>query len=159
MGNSILVHQRQTSVDQRKQKYNWQVFPDIGLPSSIDVSSKNLSNDEQFGAVKTINFTKEAITAGSSLLFTVPFTNVESLSDYEKLAAAIKKPEFPTYEISRWTRDVEFGRQMLNGVNPIVIKRCTALPDNFPVTNEMVKGSMDRNSDLVDEMKVSWLNI
>ena len=129
--NSILVYQRQSSVDQRKQKYNWQAFPDIGLPSAVNVSSKNLTNDEQFGAVKTINFTKNAIAAGTSLLFTVPFTNTESLSDYEKLATAIKKAEFPTYEISRWTRDVEFGRQILNGVNPIIIKRCTVLPVNF----------------------------
>ena len=54
----------------------------------------------------------------------------------------------------RWTADEEFGRQILNGVNPVVIHRCSALPDNFPVTHDMVKSSLVRNMSLKQEMKV-----
>ena len=155
MANSILVHQRQNTIDQRRLKYKWQIFPEIGLPSAINVTTKNLPSDEQFGDVKAYNFTKDAIDSSITLQFTAAFATIDSLGQFEQLATAMGKPEFPTYEISRWTRDEEFGRQMLNGVNPVVIERCTALPRNFPVTNSMVNASMDRGLSLEDELKVS----
>ena len=54
----------------------------------------------------------------------------------------------------RWTNDEEFGQQILNGVNPVMIRRGSSLPYNFPVTHNMVKGSLVRNMTLKQEMKV-----
>jgi len=43
----------------------------------------------------------------------------------------------------RFGKDLEFGRQRLNGVNPILIKRCDQIPSKLPVTDAMVEGLLD----------------
>ena len=153
--NAILKTLRVAQVQQRKKKYNWKAFPSLGMPSGIDSSFKNLPSDEQFGTVKNFNFTTEALSAAASVHVKIMISKIESLFHFEQLATCIAKPDFRTFEMARWTRDEEFGRQMLNGVNPVVIERCTQLPDNFPVTSDMVKPSLVRGLSLSDEMKVS----
>ena len=58
------------------------------------------------------------------------------------------------YELARWTSDADFGRLILNGVNCVIIKRCTVLPQYFPVTQDMVYQSLVRGDVLKEEMKV-----
>lgn len=48
----------------------------------------------------------------------------------------------------RFGRDLEFGRQRLNGVNPVLIKRCEKIPEKFPVTDEIVEGLLDEGDSL-----------
>ena len=61
---------------------------------------------------------------------------------------------FPTeYIQEHWKEDEFFGYQLLNGLNPMMIQRCSKLPENFPVTEEMVKDSLGGSS-LEVEMKV-----
>lgn len=59
------------------------------------------------------------------------------------------------YAQDHWKEDSFFGYQFLNGVNPMLIRRCSALPGNFPVTDEMVfSGGQFR---LEEEMQVTDL--
>ncbi|XP_048104775.1 polyunsaturated fatty acid lipoxygenase ALOX15B-like [Alosa alosa] len=44
------------------------------------------------------------------------------------------------YVEDHWDEDEFFGYQFLNGLNPMLIQRCSKLPENFLVTEEMVKG-------------------
>ena len=141
-------------LEKRRAEYKWQRQSDWGLPSSIDTSVSKLPDDEQFERVKNVDFTKTALTNGMKIRVQAAFNDIEDIEDYKKVATIIGDPEIPVYNAGRWTTDVEFGRQVLNGVNPVVIKKCTELPPNFPVINDMVKGFLNRGLTLQQEMQV-----
>lgn len=56
--------------------------------------------------------------------------------------------------MEHWKEDWFFGYQCLNGCNPRMIHRCKKLPENFPVTADMVQSSMAPKTTLDHEMKV-----
>lgn len=58
------------------------------------------------------------------------------------------------YCMDHWKEDWFFGYQCLNGSNPRMIRRCQKLPENFPVTPDMVQRSMDPKTNLDKELKV-----
>ncbi|KAL5491871.1 hypothetical protein EMCRGX_G017237 [Ephydatia muelleri] len=157
--NQILCIQREKQLEQRKTKYQWLPFPDLAMPSGIDDRVSNLPSDEEFGAVRTLDFLENALTGKGTMMLKAKLASIEALSDFEKLATALGMPTFVTHHLARWTRDEEFGRQILNGVNPVVIKKCVTLPPNFPVTTAMVHESLVRGLSLEDEMMAGHIYI
>ena len=132
------------------------------MPSGIDDGGKspkkaNIPPDEKFARVKLFDFTGDALKAAAAVDIKTAFTTLDSLHEYEDLATMLGTPEVRLYQTNRWATDVEFGRQILNGVNPVMIRKISSLPDNFPVTNEMVQGFL-RGDTLEEEMKVSQLH-
>ena len=131
------------------------------MPSGIDdggetLITANIPPDEKFERVKFLDFTGDALKAAASVGIKMVFTTIDSLDVYAELATVLGLPEVQLYQTDRWATDVEFGRQMLNGENPVVIRKISSLPDNFPVTDEMVQGSLrGRSGTLEEEMKVS----
>uniref|UniRef100_A0A3B3VIT1 Hydroperoxide isomerase ALOXE3-like n=1 Tax=Poecilia latipinna TaxID=48699 RepID=A0A3B3VIT1_9TELE len=64
-----------------------------------------------------------------------------------------KKTTLSEYVSQHWKEDDFFGYQFLNGTNPNVIKRCSKLPPNFPVADEMVKPFLETGTTLEKEME------
>lgn len=53
-----------------------------------------------------------------------------------------------------WAEDSFFGYQYLNGINPGLIRRCTQIPDKFPVTDDMVAPFLGEGTCLQAELEV-----
>lgn len=58
------------------------------------------------------------------------------------------------YVAEHWAEDSFFGYQYLNGINPGLIRRCTRLPDKFPVTDAMVAPLLGEGTCLQAELEV-----
>ncbi|GHD27090.1 lipoxygenase family protein [Halioglobus pacificus] len=116
---------------------------DDGLPPY----AKYLPKNEEFTTAKSRGMIK---TMGYGLLngfiseFEEIFERRRSLATFDRHYPLWKKPPVS----DRFGSDLEFGRQRMNGVNPVLIKRCTRLPDKFPVTNDMVKPQLDEGDTL-----------
>ncbi|KAL6487828.1 hypothetical protein MHYP_G00044540 [Metynnis hypsauchen] len=69
------------------------------------------------------------------------------------VAVSILSIPFPEYIKKHWMTDTFFGYQFLNSSNPMMIKRCSKLPKNFPVANDMAKSTLPKESSLEKEME------
>ncbi|KAK5880129.1 hypothetical protein CesoFtcFv8_023186 [Champsocephalus esox] len=69
------------------------------------------------------------------------------------MSSLVKKTPLAEYVSEHWKDDDFFGYQFLNGINPFIIQRCSKLPSNFPLTEEMVQPFLAIGSSLNAEMK------
>ncbi|XP_045698223.1 polyunsaturated fatty acid 5-lipoxygenase isoform X2 [Phyllostomus hastatus] len=73
-------------------------------------------------------------------------------ADFEKIFVKISNT-ISERVMNHWQEDLMFGYQFLNGCNPVLIQRCTKLPEKLPVTTEMVECSLERQLTLEQEVK------
>ena len=149
--------EREIQLTKMKTMYKWKPFPIVGLPSGIDDSVSHLPMDEQFSTVKDIDFTEDALKGLGGATIVSLVDDIKSMEDYFKLNSLVGEDQLQYLESSRagrWTSDVEFGRQILNGVNPVIIRKCTQLPPKFPVTEDMVRPFFTRGLSLDQEIEV-----
>ena len=89
-----------------------------------------------------------------------PFLNVqksfECLDDFLLPAQCISNDMKSNSWVhnDKWKKDEEFGRQILNGLNPGTITRCMKIPQNFPVENVDVEGQLVRGLTLEEEINL-----
>ena len=83
-------------------------------------------------------------------------TNRQGLQVYRHLYALYRdKPSV----MNRWRDDAEFGRQRLAGLNPTIIRRFDHVPENFPVTDALLRDRMGMTlSEAMAAGRLYWCN-
>ncbi|XP_019956753.1 polyunsaturated fatty acid lipoxygenase ALOX15B-like [Paralichthys olivaceus] len=124
----------------RKKDYCWSMLKE-GLPYCIqDKSPFTLPPEVRFSFTKGTEFLWTAITGGVEPFLKgldkrdEPWTDIDA---FDRVFSC-RTTEISEYVREQWKNDAFFASQYLNGVNPIMIRCCKALPENFPVTDDKV---------------------
>uniref|UniRef100_A0A8C7CI16 Arachidonate 12-lipoxygenase, 12S-type-like n=1 Tax=Oncorhynchus kisutch TaxID=8019 RepID=A0A8C7CI16_ONCKI len=143
----LLAH-RKAELQERQTIYRWTAWAS-GIPKCIDAKTEaDLHQDVRFDSEKRSDFEgslhyKLAIRFGKSW---------DDLEDFKRCFWKLKSP-IAEYCMEHWKEDWFFGYQCLNGSNPRMIQRCKELPGNFPVSGDMVQGSLAPRTTLDKELK------
>uniref|UniRef100_UPI00398F5D57 polyunsaturated fatty acid lipoxygenase ALOX15B-like n=1 Tax=Pristiophorus japonicus TaxID=55135 RepID=UPI00398F5D57 len=153
--SAILEQHWTDEISKRQAAYQWNIFAP-GIPKCINAESSNyLPNDAQF----TIGRKLDIIFSIDPSMVELGLNLVKDMEEIWDNLDEIYKPwdrsSIPVAEYveQHWKKDTFFGYQYLNGSNPVLIKQCTAIPSNFPVTDEMVSTSFGPSTSLQHELQ------
>ncbi|KAM4529541.1 hydroperoxide isomerase ALOXE3-like [Fundulus diaphanus] len=153
--HSLLIEHRKKELELKKNSYQWEIA-DETLPHSChfkEISELPAEIRYSLSKSKEVQYTKRRIA--SELTFkglAGSHKKWKDIDDMKKIFRS-KKTTLSEYVSQHWKEDDFFGFQFLNATNPNVIKRCSKLPSNFPVTEEMVKPFLETGTSLEREME------
>lgn len=156
---SAVKSQRLLELQQRKDSYKWDKSKNFEeVPGHLQAATyKDIPRDSQFSneTRESIDESRKNVTRklGLAHLLTL-FESWDNLDDFQKILKHSYGGVPRIVEDDRWKTDTVFGWMFLNGCNPNVLERCEILPDNFPVTEEMVQPALDRGLTFEQECKV-----
>ncbi|CAK8694229.1 unnamed protein product [Clavelina lepadiformis] len=156
--NPVLISFRKHELAKKQRHIQWRSQDSaraLGLPGGIMANSfeelpRNLQLDE--GMTKDFEDSKKLGKYNIFDRFQEVVDKWDNFAEVRNFFAHSKVQKLPEFQ-QNWERDEEFGRQMMNGCHPAVLKRCDQLPKNFPVTNRMVSSQMTRGHTLEQEIK------
>nr|XP_046272769.1 arachidonate 12-lipoxygenase, 12R-type-like [Scatophagus argus]XP_046272778.1 arachidonate 12-lipoxygenase, 12R-type-like [Scatophagus argus]XP_046272785.1 arachidonate 12-lipoxygenase, 12R-type-like [Scatophagus argus]XP_046272795.1 arachidonate 12-lipoxygenase, 12R-type-like [Scatophagus argus] len=146
-------YSREQELNQREKDYRWHVYVE-GIPHYMKTDNPlSLPCEVRFSFTKTTEFLYTASTGLTELQLKGLVDCKKNWTDIDDINRVFccKRTEISEYVQDHWKDDDFFGYQFLNGVNPMLIRRCSALPHNFPVTDDMV--FLRGQDSLANEMK------
>ncbi|XP_053748877.1 arachidonate 12-lipoxygenase, 12R-type [Panthera pardus] len=127
-----------------------------GFPILINIkATKFLNSNLRYSFIKTASFFFRLgpMALGFKLRGLVDCKQSwKRLKDIKKIFPA-NKSIISEYVAEHWTEDSFFGYQYLNGINPGLLRRCTQIPDKFPVTDDMVAPFLGEGTCLQAELE------
>ncbi|XP_028640217.1 arachidonate 15-lipoxygenase B isoform X3 [Grammomys surdaster] len=150
-----LQDQRQKELETRQDMYSWKTYIE-GWPHCLDHKTvKDLDLNIKYSAMKNAKFFFKAYSAITGLKFKGLLDRTglwRSLREMRRMFNFHKTPA-AEYVFAHWQEDAFFASQFLNGLNPVLIRRCHSLPKNFPVTDEMVAPVLGPGTSLQAELE------
>ncbi|XP_070781616.1 hydroperoxide isomerase ALOXE3-like [Enoplosus armatus] len=151
----LLIDHREKELILKKSLYQWQIS-DQRLPHRSPFKHvTEIPAEICFSTSKSMEIILAKIIIGAELMFKGLVGSTERWESIEHMKNIFwfKKTTMSEYVTEHWKEDDFYGSQFLNAMNPNVIKRCSELPPNLPVTEDMVKPFLEEGSSLQKEME------
>ncbi|KAM7009702.1 polyunsaturated fatty acid lipoxygenase ALOX15B-like [Tautogolabrus adspersus] len=132
-------YSRQKELKEREEDYQWHVYAQ-GIPHCMKAANtESLPLEVHFSFTKNTEFLFTAKQGLTELKLSVQGGVTEKWTDMDSIYRAFssKITDISDYVQKHWKEDEFFAYQFLNGVNPMLIQRCSVIPKNFPVTDCM----------------------
>ncbi|KAK7907780.1 hypothetical protein WMY93_016392 [Mugilogobius chulae] len=146
----ILTDHREKELLHKKKQYQFKVLHEritglnhvnerSKLPAEIRLPKKRRNQIKYNNFIVAFEFTLRRL-----------YGSFETWKTFEAVKNLFWRKHTPMsdYVTQHWQEDDFYGYQFLNGINPNVIKLCTKLPVNFPVTNDMVRSFLANDTSL-----------
>ncbi|XP_041641560.1 polyunsaturated fatty acid lipoxygenase ALOX15B-like [Cheilinus undulatus] len=146
-------YDRLRELQKRGEDYGWAVYAE-GMPHCIKAQNTlSLPLEVRFSFTKNTEFLFTAVGGLAELKLEGLADCTERWTDIEAVHRVFccKHTRISEYVHRHWKEDAFFGYQFLNGVNPTLIRRCSVLPDNFPVSESLIY--LPGQSTLDDELE------
>ncbi|XP_034991380.1 hydroperoxide isomerase ALOXE3 isoform X1 [Zootoca vivipara] len=153
--NQLLLQHRRDELRAKQEAYRYKEYQP-GWPQCLDVDCvDNLHPNDQYSCSRYSAFQVQMVASEVELKLKglLDCKNSWRKLDDVRRAFWFYRSPVSEYVSKHWDEDAFFGYQYLNGVNPVVIRRCTEIPANFPVTHEMVAKSLENHTTLEEELK------
>ncbi|XP_047688829.1 polyunsaturated fatty acid lipoxygenase ALOX15B [Prionailurus viverrinus] len=151
----VLQQQRREELQARQDSYQWKTYRP-GWPRCLDEKTvKDLDLNIKYSVTKNVHFYLKAgsgfteMTLKGLLCRKGPW---KSLHEMKRMFNFHKSPA-AEYVYEHWQEDAFFASQFLNGLNPVLIRRCRSLPENFPVTDDLVAPVLGPGASLQAELE------
>ncbi|XP_077602807.1 polyunsaturated fatty acid lipoxygenase ALOX15B isoform X1 [Crocuta crocuta] len=152
--HSLLQQQRKEELQAKQDSYSWKTYRP-GWPHCLNEKTvRDLDLNIKYSIAKNANFYLKAGSGFTEMIFKGLLDRKglwKSLDEMKRMFNFRKTPA-SEYVYEHWEEDTFFASQFLNGLNPVLIRRCHSLPENFPVTNDMVAPVLGPGTSLQAEL-------
>ncbi len=135
--------ERERTLFTQRQTYQWVHAPGMPPHCSGVPLGECFSAEKRFSMALTV---VESVADLAMAAMTRLFKNLSTVDSFK-----LYYPLRPIPEVAkRWELDEEFARQRLDGINPLLIRLAERIPDNFPVTDALLRGVLPPDTTLAD---------
>ncbi|XP_066445143.1 polyunsaturated fatty acid lipoxygenase ALOX15B-like [Eleutherodactylus coqui] len=152
---NLYMEQRKMELEKNREVYKWKMYAP-GCPYCIDADgigdlpiNERYSDEKRGSFLVTVLLSKLEVGLKGFTRNTDSWRNLDDI----KTVFYFNRTNISDEVSKRWNEDSFFGYQYLNGGNPMLIRKCLNLSENFPVTSSMVAASLGTSTDLQKELQ------